>query len=159
MTTIKPEIFISEKKNIFRHKSKFSVLEESFLDFKIYINRCRRAKVLPNKDDAILAIQKTFLMIFKTNPSEVKLMDGLLPIITGRGLSIADAKAVITNANSCPDSSRVLFESQRRNIFLSTKSGSNFIINNAGIDITAKTILSKYESYAASCLHNVSGTN
>ena len=120
-----------------------------FLDFKIYLNRCRRANILPNKDDAILLIQKTFLMLFKTNPSDEKLIDGLLPIITGRGLSLDQAKTVIMNANNCPDSSKILFESQRRNIFLSSKISSNIILNSAGIDLVAKQILNKYESYAA----------
>ena len=120
-----------------------------FLDFKIYLNRCRRANILPNKDDAILLIQKTFLMLFKTNPSDEKLIDGLLPIITGRGSSLDQAKTVIMNANNCPDSSKILFESQRRNIFLSSKISSNIIINSAGIDLVAKQILNKYESYAA----------
>ena len=123
-----------------------------FLDFKIYLNRCRRANILPTKESAVLAIQRTLLMVFKTNPSDNNLIDGLLPLITGKGITNDQAEQILFRANTNPDISKILFESQRRNIFLSTKTSSNLILNNAQIGCVAKRIQSNFD--AASCAHH-----
>ena len=120
-----------------------------FLDFKIYLNKCRRAKTLPTKEDAVLTIQRTMLMIFQTNPNDENLIDGLLPIITGRGLSMDQAKNVVFNANNFVDTSKILFESKRQNLFLSSKTSLDLIINMAGIDLVARRVQEKFTSYAA----------
>ena len=115
-----------------------------FLEFKIYLNKCRRAKSIPTKEGTIRAIQKCLLMIFNTNPFDADLIDGLLPIVTGVGMSKEQAEKVLLRANNSPTVSKIMFESQRRNIFLSTKVSSNLIINSAGIGILAKRIQNNF---------------
>ena len=97
-----------------------------FLEFKIHLNKCRRAKTIPNNEDMIRAIQKCLLMIYTTRPMDKSLIDGLLPLVTGVGLSKEQAERILFRSNNSPT---IMFESQRRNTFLATKTSSNLIIN------------------------------
>ena len=115
-----------------------------FLEFKIYLNKCRRSKTIPNKEDMIRAIQKCLLMIFTTNPIDKLLIDGLLPLVSGVGLSMEQTETILFRSNNSPTISKLMFESQRRNTFLATKTSLNLIVNSVGIGAVAKRIQSRF---------------
>ena len=115
-----------------------------FLEFKIHLNKCRRVKTIPNKEDVIRAIQKRLLMVFTTNPMDNSLIDGLLPLVSGVGLSREQTERILFRSNNSPTISKLMFESQRRNTFLATKTSSNLIVNSVGIGAVAKRIQTRF---------------
>ena len=82
--------------------------------YRKHLNSCRKSNQLPNKEYLSTLIKNKLKLIISANPADNRLVEGLVPLISGNALPLGEIKELLDTTYNKDDKLLILFDSQRR---------------------------------------------